>query len=286
MSRSNDIDRLLIRYNRRLQGLKEKQAQYGLETPISILTEIDDIEIQIEELQKELEKLNQTDESQSNKPLIETKGISLKIPSLKTLLLGFMVFLSFFVLIRGFFPEIIHTLTPAANPSPIVNPISSPLPISKLLLDYVSDSVNPSLLGQYENRWSHVNYSRQYFTDGVMLWLDNPNGMDNIYVIVKGGRDKKGYIWARYDNSWTPNNSIIQVNCPSIDTEKGPLMGFGKVWCENESVRKSIGLPLDKEFAFNDAVVEFYREGLLFLIPKDKQIWVLLYNGNWFTIEL
>jgi len=55
----DDIKRLLINHNRRLQGLKEKKALYGLETPVAILTEIQDIEIEIQELQAELVKIGQ-----------------------------------------------------------------------------------------------------------------------------------------------------------------------------------------------------------------------------------
>lgn len=58
MSRQDNIKKLLVNYNRRLQALQERQALYGLDTPIAILTEIEDIESQIEELQTELAGLN------------------------------------------------------------------------------------------------------------------------------------------------------------------------------------------------------------------------------------
>lgn len=60
MSRQNDIKRLILKHNRRLQALREKQALYGLETPVSILTEIEDIETEIKKLQVELEQLEQS----------------------------------------------------------------------------------------------------------------------------------------------------------------------------------------------------------------------------------
>ncbi len=49
-----DIKNLISHYNRRLQKLKERQAQQGLDTPVHILTEIEDIEAKIEVLQNEL----------------------------------------------------------------------------------------------------------------------------------------------------------------------------------------------------------------------------------------
>lgn len=56
-SRINDIQQLLVNHNRRLQALKERQALYGLDTPIAILTEIEDIEGELKKLQTELEEL-------------------------------------------------------------------------------------------------------------------------------------------------------------------------------------------------------------------------------------
>lgn len=57
MSRQDDIRKLLINYNRRLQALKERQALYGLDTPIAILTEIENIEAEITNLEAELETI-------------------------------------------------------------------------------------------------------------------------------------------------------------------------------------------------------------------------------------
>ena len=64
MSRQDNIKKLLVNYNRRLQALQERKALYGLDTPIAILTEIEEIETQIEELQTELAEL----ESKTNLP--------------------------------------------------------------------------------------------------------------------------------------------------------------------------------------------------------------------------
>ena len=44
-------DELLHRYRRRLQKLKEQEAAFGLYTPPYILTEIEDLEMQIREIQ-------------------------------------------------------------------------------------------------------------------------------------------------------------------------------------------------------------------------------------------
>lgn len=55
MSGQDDIQKLLINHHRRLQLLKEQQALRGLDTPLDVLVEIEDVEAQIQALQKELE---------------------------------------------------------------------------------------------------------------------------------------------------------------------------------------------------------------------------------------
>ncbi|MCB0191470.1 MAG: tetratricopeptide repeat protein [Anaerolineae bacterium] len=53
MSRTEDISQLITNHHRRLQKLKEKQALYGLETPVHLEIEIEDIETVLANLQAE-----------------------------------------------------------------------------------------------------------------------------------------------------------------------------------------------------------------------------------------
>jgi hypothetical protein len=53
MLRSDDLERLIINYTRRLQMLKEQKAIMGISADPRILIEIEDIEAEIENLQKE-----------------------------------------------------------------------------------------------------------------------------------------------------------------------------------------------------------------------------------------
>ena len=60
MSRQKDLRERIVKNQRRLQKLKEKEASYGLETPVHILTEIEDIETELERLRAELEEIETT----------------------------------------------------------------------------------------------------------------------------------------------------------------------------------------------------------------------------------
>ncbi len=57
MSRKDDIERLILEKCRRLQILKQRQAQRGINTPPEDLIEIQDIEAEIEELKAQLSDL-------------------------------------------------------------------------------------------------------------------------------------------------------------------------------------------------------------------------------------
>jgi tRNA A-37 threonylcarbamoyl transferase component Bud32 len=57
MSLQDDITKLLTKHQRRLQKLREQRAQFGINTPVEILTEIEDIEAEIEKLNAELKTI-------------------------------------------------------------------------------------------------------------------------------------------------------------------------------------------------------------------------------------
>lgn len=124
------------------------------------------------------------------------------------------------------------------------------------------------------------NYSRQPFEAGFMLWWDNPDGTDHIWVLGTGGNN-----WSRYDNTWTPDDPIFPPDCPDAQEPYGPMLGFGKIWCDYPSVRDGMGAALEKESASNDAIVQFFTKGVRFYFPAHEEIWVLSFDGTWKRFE-
>ncbi|MBN1221430.1 MAG: hypothetical protein JXM69_21075 [Anaerolineae bacterium] len=62
MSRQDEIQnikRLVKNHQRRLQALEERKALYGIDTPLAILTEIEDTQAEIEKLEAQLQELEQ-----------------------------------------------------------------------------------------------------------------------------------------------------------------------------------------------------------------------------------
>lgn len=74
MSQKDDIKKLISNHGRRLQKLKEQQALHGTSTDPKILIEIEDIGAELERLQTELEKLEDTDEILVTLPLGQIAG--------------------------------------------------------------------------------------------------------------------------------------------------------------------------------------------------------------------
>jgi hypothetical protein len=77
MSYKDDLQKEIGIYHRRLQKLKEKKATMGTNTPVEVLTEIEDIEAEIENLSVELEALGKVeDSSKSITDLLHHEGQS------------------------------------------------------------------------------------------------------------------------------------------------------------------------------------------------------------------
>jgi len=68
MSRRSEIQDLIRKHQRRLQKLKEKEAMLGISTPPEISTEIEDIEVKIDELQIELQNIQGSQKFSSRTP--------------------------------------------------------------------------------------------------------------------------------------------------------------------------------------------------------------------------
>lgn len=63
MSRRNHLQKLIINLNRRLQILEERKALHGLDTPPGVLTEIEDLQAEIEQRQSEMDELEAEESS-------------------------------------------------------------------------------------------------------------------------------------------------------------------------------------------------------------------------------
>jgi hypothetical protein len=165
--------------------------------------------------------------------------------------------------------------------------VSTPAATGDYLLTYVSQ-IRKDALGAIDKSYPHRNYSRQVFARGVMLWWDDPShpGSGPLYVINYGAKTSIGESWSTHNNIiWDPfKDPVYPPACPETQdrpNDIGPKLGFGKLWCYDRSVSMALGDPLEEEQASNDATIEILKNGILFQVPVDSQVWALLYDGKW-----
>jgi len=111
----------------------------------------------------------------------------------------------------------------------------------------------------------------QVFEHGRMFYRDDEK---KIYAIA----DDKS--WVAFDDAWIAG--MPEDSCPSIAASAGrikPKRGFGKVWCENESVRAKIGAATFAEEGTLSMTVQRGEHGLMFGISGVA--WALEDGGKW-----
>jgi hypothetical protein len=90
-----------------------------------------------------------------------------------------------------------------------------------------------------------------------------------IYAVIKGGR------WEAYGDRWVEGNP--DYSCQS-DTPGVPVRGFGRVWCDQSSVRNGVGNTTADEYAV-DLTVQQFASGLI--MQTEDRILVFYNDGSW-----
>jgi hypothetical protein len=123
-------------------------------------------------------------------------------------------------------------------------------------------------------------YSEQQFERGSMHWRQRAAGPNQIYVFdnespQSGGTDWTGRdsgIWMQYDDGWQSGMPLLA--CDDAWWPYGPMMGFGKVWCEQPEVKERIGYPIDEEYGTVGGDQAF-TNGSVFWNPASDAYYVL-----------
>ena len=79
MERQDEIQSLMNAHTRRLQKLKEKNAAFGLGTPVEVLTEIEDIEAILEKLNADLDETKKLSKSLATMSKISNSQSAFKV---------------------------------------------------------------------------------------------------------------------------------------------------------------------------------------------------------------
>ena len=101
-----------------------------------------------------------------------------------------------------------------------------------------------------------------------MLWRE-----DNRRIYALGSNHR----WSGYDDTWSEGQP--EYSCGSHSTPPTPKRGFGKVWCEHESVRQAVGQAVSDEHGAYGTVQDFVNGAIM--RTGDGRTYVLLGDGTW-----
>ncbi len=131
-------------------------------------------------------------------------------------------------------------------------------------------------------------FAKQYFERGVMIWWDNPDADNLIWVLDSPDEDfETGQTWNAYPDIW--DEAIDgEISCGEADAG-GPVRGFGKVWCVHSELQTRLGQPLEEEKGqgrgSNAAIFQFFQGGLMIYNPIDTEVYVLFDQGDWIRAD-
>ena len=123
----------------------------------------------------------------------------------------------------------------------------------------------------------------QFFEGGLAYWRNNElTPADYVYVLLyKDGTDEtQGTIWLQFDDLW--REGMPEFSCPEAEANGalGPKRGFGKVWCEEATVRNGLGSPVKDEQGA-DAGFQDFENGTMLWIARLGYVYVLYSDGDW-----
>ena len=129
------------------------------------------------------------------------------------------------------------------------------------------------------------NYAKQFFEQGLMYWWDNPDGADYIWVIDSPAPDlNSGQTWNRYVDAWEGQDPFACDEARS-NGEKGPMRGFGQLWCSQSELQKRLGSPWEREGGSAGeppfSRVQFFQGGVIIYNPINAEVYVLFDQGDW-----
>ena len=198
-------------------------------------------------------------------------------------------------------PSALPTATPqppTETPRPVALPTTTPVPTTPLPPTPPGGAALPT--GRYAQVWERLGgaggplgwgldpavegfYAMQRFEHGLMHWgrQDRMGEPDyEIHIILYGPGDNRqaGREWYRYVDDWQEGDG--EYLCPQAGPPWGPRRGFGKVWCECESCRDHLGVPVEEEWGEQGGYQDF-QGGVMLWTPREGGIYVLLNQGNW-----
>jgi hypothetical protein len=140
-------------------------------------------------------------------------------------------------------------------------------------------------------------FTLQRFERGLMYWFEHPASTEDIWVLYEPEADyMRGASWRRYVDDW-PKEDEYSCDEARANGPKGPVRGFGWLWCNNAEVREGVGDPVDQEAGsgdeppysrgvFFEGGAIFFKPGLQDPVNTTNQGIVLINGGGWRRLDL
>ena len=138
-------------------------------------------------------------------------------------------------------------------------------PLSQFANEYSRDRLGCPNNGGNGSVWMAM----QTFDGGVMFWREDN---DDIYVLYNSGG------WARFDDVWREGDA--EFSCGTQESPPTPKRGFGRIWCDHNSVSNGLGNARDAEWGAAGATQDFER-GSIVLAPNGQTYVLDSDNGTW-----
>ncbi|MBI4791051.1 MAG: beta-propeller fold lactonase family protein [Chloroflexi bacterium] len=161
-------------------------------------------------------------------------------------------------------------VTPSLTPTPSVAAACSLAPSGLILPRW--NALVAARLGCPTDEQRSANLAAQPFERGQMYWRQDER---RIYVLFG---DKT---WQVFEDKWI--ETMPEDSCPSVAVSTGnvkPRRGFGKVWCEQASVRAKIGAATAAETGGYVAPVQPFERGMIIGVNTGTAL-ILYSDGKW-----
>ena len=176
------------------------------------------------------------------------------------------------------YPTLPITVFPTRGVTPAANLTSTPFAVTSCSLapgGLILPRWNAQLaarLGCPTDGQRSANVAAQPFERGQMYWRQDEK---RVYALFG---DKT---WQAFEDKWI--ETMPEDSCPSIAVPTGkikPKRGFGKVWCEQASVRTKIGAATANETGGYVAPVQSFDRGMIIGVNSGAAL-ILYLDGKW-----
>jgi YVTN family beta-propeller protein len=132
-------------------------------------------------------------------------------------------------------------------------------------------------------------FAEQQYERGSMYWRPEFSGPSSVYVFdnessQSGGTDWTGRdsgVWQRYPASWSLSMPIFPAGCPEAWWPNGPMFAIGVTWCNEPTIKQTIGYPIGPEYGAMGGH-QVFANGKVFWHPWSDAYYVLrLDNHRW-----